>query len=266
MSEGEAQGLDDLMAKMTACEIERQQTDQPMRHIVPLLCVHYALSTLFLPSYSCYSSFLAHYTPYMLLHLFFSCFTVTPTTLRFFQTIFSSQLHSAVFLLSFSTTPVPCFLWMVHSSLHPFSIHPNDPVSFQAELLLLDGTSAHWRHTPLSPPALSVYGVSPFCGEPSSYSPVMIGVLVTLCICSVIQDILISQKIALSLMSITLIATHHCCHASQYFVTLRAFSFLHHLTVATIALPRKVRKVIEKCFIQNWMRCFQSKKKKISKT
>lgn len=69
---------------------------------------------------------------------------------------------SLVFLLSFSTTPVPCFLWMVHFSLHPFSIHPNDLVSLQAELLLLDGTSAQWRHTPLSPPALSVYGVSPF--------------------------------------------------------------------------------------------------------
>lgn len=33
-----------------------------------------------------------------------------------------------------------------------------------------------------------------FCGEPSSYSPVMIAVLATLCICTVIQDVLISPK------------------------------------------------------------------------
>lgn len=43
---------------------------------------------------------------------------------------------------------------------HPVSIHPNDPVSPGAELLLLVGTSAQWRRA--APCALSIYGVSPF--------------------------------------------------------------------------------------------------------
>lgn len=158
MSEGEAQGLDGLMAKMTACEIERQPTDQPMRHIVPLLCVHCALSTLFFPL----TLAVPFSQPITLLTLTLF-FPVSLSLLPLYTSFKPPFLPvSFVFLLSFSTTPVPCFLWMVHFSLHPFSIHPNDLVSLQAELLLLEGTSAQWRHTPLSPPALSVYGVSPF--------------------------------------------------------------------------------------------------------
>lgn len=121
------------------------------------MCTLCSLNSIF-PSYSCCSSFLAHYTPYIA-----SFFPVSLSLLPLYTSFKPPFLPiSFVFLLSFSTTPVPCFLWMVHFSLHPFSIHPNDLVSLQAELLLLDGTSAQWRHTPLSPPALSVYGVSPF--------------------------------------------------------------------------------------------------------
>lgn len=227
-----------------------------MRHIVPLLCVHYALSTLFLPSYSCCSSFLAHYTPYMLLRLFsflFHCHSYYFTVLL--DHFFLSASICCVFavLLYHPSTLFSLDGWLFLASF----LYPSQwPCIIPGRIITLGwNISSVAPYSAFSTRIIRLWSI-PFCGEPSSYSPVMIGVLVTLCICSVIQDILISQKIALSLMSITLIATHHCCHASQYFVTSRAFSFLHHLTVATIALPRKVRKVIEKCFIQNWMRCF----------
>lgn len=44
---------------------------------------------------------------------------------------------------------MPCFFFFnaLFFSPHPVSIHPNDPVSPRAELLLLDGTSAQWRRT-----------------------------------------------------------------------------------------------------------------------
>lgn len=45
MRDGEEQGLDALMAKMTALKRERQQTDQPMCHFAAL---HALLSRLFL--------------------------------------------------------------------------------------------------------------------------------------------------------------------------------------------------------------------------
>lgn len=50
-----------------------------------------------------------------------------------------------------------------------------------------------------------------FCGEPSSYGPVMTAALAAVCICSVIQDALISPGIGRARMSITLIATCQTC-------------------------------------------------------
>lgn len=56
-----------------------------------------------------------------------------------------------------------------------------------------------------------------FCGEPSSYSPVMIAALAAVCLCSVIQDVLISPGIGSALMSITLIATWRCLSYTSIF-------------------------------------------------
>ena len=80
----------------------------------------------------------------------------------------------------------------------------------------------------------------------------MIGVLATLCICTVTQDILISPKIALS--HVHYINCHTSLPAMPLSILLqRLQSLLHHRTAAT-ALTHKVREVTEKCYIEDWMR------------
>ena len=99
MREGEAQGLDDLMVEMTACERERQQTDQPMCHI--------AARTL--------SSLISFFLPSVLVCYF--------SPLSFLFIIFTLP-H---FLISHSSTLMPCFLKILYFSSHPASSIPITP-------------------------------------------------------------------------------------------------------------------------------------------
>lgn len=71
-----------------------------------------------------------------------------------------------------------------------------------------------------------------FCGEPSSYSPVMITALATVCIYTVIQDVLISLGIPSARMSITLIATRRCLSYPSIFCYMACIHPLNHPTTA----------------------------------
>lgn len=104
---------------------------------------------------------LAHSLPFFVSLLIVFHLQIYLFTLLLCQFI-SYQLTLPHCLVFPSSTLMPCFLQMLYFSSHPVSIHPDDPVSLQAELLLLDGTLAQWRRTLLSLPALSIYGVSPF--------------------------------------------------------------------------------------------------------
>lgn len=96
------------------------------------------------------SPFLVYYSPYwLLLLLSFPLFHshLYTSLLLYYSNFFLMNLTLPHSSLSALFNLMPCFLWMLYFYSHPVSIHPNDPVSPQAELLLLDGTSAQWRRT-----------------------------------------------------------------------------------------------------------------------
>lgn len=145
----------------------------------------------------------------VLSHLFSSLFL---SSIHFLSVLLSSLARSPPFLSSVSLTPQPlCSCITSVSSLstslypipHDLPLQPN--ALFSLNTLFLLTSCLHpsqwpchsrqnyysWMEHRLSGAVLCSLCIShlssiPFCGEPSFYSPVMIGVLATPCICTVI--------------------------------------------------------------------------------
>lgn len=150
-----------------------------MCHIASLLSVYHALLSLFLHSSSSLIPFLSLYSPFLSSN----------------NTSTSLLLYYSNFFLINHTSP--------HSSLPP-PLQPNALFLFECFIftrilspsipmtLCQSGQNYYsWREHRLSGAVLCFLDIIhlwsiPFCGEPSSYSPVMIRVLATLCICTVI--------------------------------------------------------------------------------
>lgn len=129
MREGEAQGLDGLMAEMTACERERQQTDQPMCHIAPSLSVHYALLSLFrLLPLTCPLSQCTALLMCSLSSFSFLCFSPTPYLFTpLLLQLLSYQHHFAPFLAVLHLNLNALF--SLNALLFPRILSPSIPVT-----------------------------------------------------------------------------------------------------------------------------------------
>lgn len=148
----------------------------------------------------------------MLSHLFFCLLPLAHAFLVYYP---SFPTLSPPFLSSLSLPPIPFYssltailflrhLCLCHVPLYPlfrlnalfslnalffltFSLHPSRwPRVTPGRIITLGwNISSVAPYSALSARIIHLWSI-PFCGEPSSYSPVMIGVLATLCICTVI--------------------------------------------------------------------------------
>lgn len=161
-----------------------------MCHIALSLPVHYELSSLFRLFLSLISflhillSLLAHS-----LFFLFPSYCFSPASLPLYSSIMSISFLSTYFapllsipLLNLNALFSSNALFFLTSCLHPSwwpCVTPGRIITLGWNI----GSVA--PYSALSARIIHLWSI-PFCGEPSSYSPVMIGVLATLCICTVI--------------------------------------------------------------------------------
>lgn len=154
--------------------------------ILPHCCLYTMLSHLFFALFLSLMLFLS---------LFLSLLHISPPFPFFTYTVFIFLVITFFFLklplfVSFPTTPLfrlnAMFslnvLFFLTSTLHPSQwprVTPGRIITLGWNI----GSVA--PYSALSTRIIHLWSI-PFCGEPSSYSPVMIGVLATLCICTVI--------------------------------------------------------------------------------
>lgn len=176
MREGEAQGLDGRDDSLW-----KKKDSRLISQCVILLhcCLYTIISHLF------FALFLSLTPFFTLLTRSFSFLSRILTSrclsfLFYYSTVFPIHLTRLfnLYVLFFSLNA----LFFLTSCVHPFEwpcVTPGRIITVGRSISSVAPYSA------LSACIIHLWSI-PFCGEPSSYSPVMIGVLATLCICTVI--------------------------------------------------------------------------------